>query len=66
MYPFVERVPSQVGGLQVVLQRLGVRVLGGALDQTLTHGVDVLQLGLDAVHLLTLHSLRGEEGGRKR
>lgn len=59
-HPLVERVPSEVGGLQVVLQSLRVRVLGGALDQTLTHRVDVLQLRLNPVHLLTLQRLREE------
>lgn len=63
-YPLVEWVPLEVGGLQVVLQRLGVSVFGGALDETLTHCVDVLQLWLNAVYLLSLHSLRGE--GRER
>jgi len=48
-----------------VLQRLSVGVLGGALDQTLTHCVDVLQLWLNAVHLLSLHSLREEERQRE-
>lgn len=60
-YPFVERVPLEVGALQVVLQRLGVRVFGRTLNQTLTHSVDVLQPRLDAVHLLPLHGLGERE-----
>lgn len=60
-YPFVERVPLEVGALQVVLQRLGVRVFGGTLNQALPHSVDMLQLRLNAVHLLPLHSLKQRE-----
>lgn len=61
-YPLVEGVPLEVGALQVVLQRLGVRVLGGTLNQALAHRVDVLQFGLDAVHLLPLHRLKTRGG----
>lgn len=61
-YPLVEGIPLEVGALQVVLQRLGVRVLGGTLNQALAHRVDVLQFGLDAVHLLPLHRLKTRGG----
>lgn len=61
-YPLVEGVPSQVGGVQVVLQSLRVGVLAGALDEALAHGVGVLQPRLDAVHLLPLHGLEGKKG----
>lgn len=40
-----------------MLQSLGVCVFGGTLDQALTHCIDVLQPGLNVVHLLSLHSL---------
>lgn len=64
-YPFVERVPLEVGALQVVLQRLGVRVFGRTLNQALTHSVDVLQPRLNAVHLLPLHRLKTRERERE-
>lgn len=53
-----------------MLQSLGVCVFGCTLDQALAHRVHVLQLGLNAVHLLPLHRLsqrekRGGEGGRQ-
>lgn len=64
-YPFVERVPLEVGALQVVLQRLGVRVFGRTLNQALTHSVDVLQPRLNAVHLLPLHGLKTRERERE-
>ena len=56
----ISSIPSEVGGLQVVFQGLRVGVLGGALDQTLAHRVDVLQPGLHAVHLLPLEALEGD------
>lgn len=61
-HPFVEGVPLEVGALQVVFQRLRVCVFGGTLNQALTDGVDMLQLGLNAVHLLSLHSLKTRGG----
>lgn len=41
-----------------MLQCLRVGVFGGALDQALADCVDVLQLRLNAVHLLSLHGLK--------
>lgn len=64
-YPFVERVPLEVGALQVVLQCLGVRVFGRTLNQALTHSVDVLQPRLNAVHLIPLHRLKTRERERE-
>lgn len=52
-----------------MLQSLGVCVFGCTLDQALAHRVHVLQLGLNAVHLLPLHRLRmseRRERGRER
>lgn len=48
-----------------MLQCLGVGVLGGTLDQALTHCVDVLKFWLNAVHLLSLHRL-GEQQNKEK
>ncbi len=59
-YPFVEGVPEQVGGLQFMFQGLSVSVFGCTLDKTLTHSVDMLQFGLNAVYLLPFYGLKSE------
>ncbi len=59
-YPLVEGVPVQVGGLQVMFQGLSVSVFGCTLDKTLSHSVDMLQFGLNAVYLLPFDGLKSE------
>lgn len=65
-YPFVEGVPLQVGGFQVMLQSLCVCVFSCTLDEALTHSIHMVQSGLDAVYLLTLHSLHTHTHIRQR
>lgn len=53
----VERVPLGVDVVQVLLQALSAGGLGGALDESLTQRVDVLELRLQRLNLILLEYL---------
>lgn len=62
----VEGVPAGVDVFHVMLQPLDITVFPGALDESLTNSIDLLQLQLEGIHLLLLELLWVEKVGEKR